>query len=258
MNSKLVTLAMMITTTFLVTHLHASDLDYSSAMIKHNTIKKVEVYEVTTDLMNQNPRILMQTTEIPGNNQDFNNYYFPDKYGQLNPTETGPGKVIATARELVALGEDVYRLVIKGKPTNTLTYIPVSVIPKQGGAAVDIFETENWKAPKKRTFYIVYTNYFNIDVVKFQYSVLYSYGGTYGGKGAYITGAQIVPESVSTLFGYDFTATMKVGGIQNNNTREDPVAGATLLLEHNVSTVVKTMTQVDNFFITGKGGFKKL
>jgi hypothetical protein len=179
------------------------------------------------------------------------------KYRNPDPIER-TGKIISVGRDLVALGEDIYRLVIKGKPTNTTKYAPVSVVPKVNGEAVDLLETEGWQIPVKRTYQILYKNLYGMEVVKFSYSLIYSFGGSYGGRGAYLTSVQIIPESVSTLFGYDFTATMKLGGIQNQGTRDNPIAGSTILLEYTVNTVVKASTEVDSFFITGRGGFRKL
>ena len=40
------------------------------------------------------------------------------------------GKVISAARDMVALGEAVYDLVKKGKPTNVTEYAPISVVPR--------------------------------------------------------------------------------------------------------------------------------
>ena len=165
-------------------------------------------------------------------------------------------KVISAGRDLVALGEDVYRLVVKGKPTNNTKYAPISVVPKENGEPVDIMATENWSMPVKRTFQVVYKNLYGIKVVVFRYSVLYSYAGSYNDKGAYLTSVQIIPEFVRTLFGYDFTATMKLGGIQNSGTRKNPVAGATLLIEYTVNTILEAMTTVGTVYVTGRGGFK--
>jgi len=140
------------------------------------------------------------------------------------PTNGNPGalntagKVISVARDLVALGEDVYRLVIKGKPSNKTTYAPISVVPLENGAPVDIMTTEYWRTPVMRTYEVKYENLYGIEVVSFKYSVIFSYGGSYQGKGQYLTSVQIVPEYVRTLFGFDFTATMKLGGIQNNGS----------------------------------------
>lgn len=214
---------------------------------KYLTISNVRVKEISTERMSQ---------------QKFNEYTKAFSVAGLNdvtqsvdPIETA-GRVIQVSRDLVALGEEVYRLVIKGKPSNVTEYSPISIVPKVNGVAVDILDTENWQTPIKKTYTIEYENLYGITVVSFKYSVLYSYGGSYDGKGAYLTAVQIVPESVRTLFGFDFRATMKLGGIQNLGTKKDPIAGATLLMEYNVSSVMTAQTKVDIFHINGKGGFK--
>lgn len=168
------------------------------------------------------------------------------------------GSVIAIGRDLVALGESIYRLVIKGKPTTKTTYAPISVVPKVNGEPADIFETEGWSAPVKRTYEIKYRNLYDVVVVHFQFSVIYSYNGKYNGTGAYLTAVQVIPEYVRTLFGFDFEATMKLGGIQNQGTRNNPIAGATVMIEYVTSSVMNSITRVTSFFITGKGQLKKL
>lgn len=168
------------------------------------------------------------------------------------------GKVIGVARDLVALGEDVYNLVIKGKPSIATDYAPISVIPKVNGQPADILDTENWKMPKSVTYELLYENVYGMDVVTFRYSVIYSYGGSYNGKGQYLTAVQIIPEQVSVLFGYDFSAKMKLGGIANHGTRDNPLAGATLLLEHEIRTIVKANLETTAFQVVGNGSYKKI
>lgn len=202
------------------------------------------------------------TREVPTSyNQEFN-----DPFVQIAPNPTSvpqpgvldqAGSVIKVARDLVALGEDLYRLVVKGRPSNTTKYAPISVIPKIGNQPVDLLETENWSMPVKKTYETSWKNLYGVEVVYFRYSVYFSYNGSYDGKGKYLTSVQVLPEVVKTLWGYDFTATMKLGGIQNNGTRANPVAAATVLIEYTVATVVKAENRVDTFFITGKGGLKK-
>jgi hypothetical protein len=132
------------------------------------------------------------------------------------------------------------------------------VVPKIDGKPADIIETENWQMPKSVTYEIGYENGFGMDVVKFRYTVIYSYGGSYNGKGKYLTAVQIIPEQTSVMFGYDFRAVMKLGGIANHGTRDNPIAGATLLLEHEVKTIVKANLETYAFQVLGNGGFKKI
>ncbi len=211
--------------------------------IDYLTISKVEFREITVDVLNQEKSELLQVKNIPEEPKK-------DAIEEV-------GKVIKVARDLVALGEDVYKLVTKGRPSAITKSAPISVIPIVDGQPVDLFNTENWKEPIKKTYEINYFNIYKFNVVKFRFSVLFSYGGTYDGKGAYITAAQIIPDQVHALFGYDFSATMKLGGIQNNGTKANRIAGATLLMEHTVNTLVKADVVVNSFFITGKGEVKK-
>lgn len=226
----------------------AQDIDYL-------TLDKVTVSKIQVDALNQEISEKLvekhferrQTLDLPGMPTD-------DGTGKIDKV----GKVISVGRELVALGEDIYRLVQKGKPVNKTNYAPISVVPKTADGYADILDTEGWRMPTKATYSITYTNVYGMEVVKFRYSIIFSYGGSYNGKGAYLTAAQIVPESVETLFGYTFGATMKLGGIQNHGTKDSPVAGAILAMEHTVETVVKASLQTSSYHITGRGGFKEL
>lgn len=217
----------------------------------HLTLASMEVREISRDALDQEVVATLYAKGLNVEGLPVEGIPTPD------PIERA-GKVISVAKDLVALGEDIYKLVIKGKPTNTLKYAPISVVPKENGEPVDVMSTENWKVPVKRSYEVLYKNLYGMHVVKFRYSVIFAYGGTYNGKGAYLTAVQIVPESVSTLFGYDFTATMKLGGIQNNGSRENQIAGATLLMEYTVSTIMKANSEVDSFFVSGLGELKKL
>lgn len=213
---------------------------------KFFTITKVEVKEISRDI------ILDQDVQRTVSEQ----YIGHQKNGAAQ-IETA-GKVISTARDLVALGEDIYRLVSKGKPNVTTAYDPISVIPKVDGKPVDILDTESWSMPTKRTYTLSLKNLYNIEVINFRYSIMFSYNGSYDGKGAYITAAQIQPDYVNVLWGFDFSATMKLGGIQNQGTRANPIAGATLLMQYTASNVMNSRTMVDTYFITGRGQFRKL
>jgi hypothetical protein len=174
-----------------------------------------------------------------------------------NPIDS-VGRVIAIGKDLVALGESVYQLVLKGKPVVKTSYAPISVLPNVNGGPADIFETEGWTAPVKRTYQIKYNNLYGATVIHFMFSVIYSYNGSLDGKGAYLTAVQIIPEYVKSLWGWEFTATMKLGGLQNMGTKSDPVAGATIMIEYNASSLLENIQRTNSFFLTGKGQLKFL
>ena len=219
------------------------------------TLDSVTVSEISLDVFNQENSELLLEKKI-GQKSVMRLPGMPNKMGQVHASDAG--KVIGLAKELGALGEDIYKLVQKGKPHNMTSYSPISVIPRVNGNNVDIFETENWKMPTRATYEIIYKNLFGMEVVKFRYSVIFSYGGTYQGKGAYLTATQIVPVSIMTSFGFDFSAIMKLQGIQNHGTKENPVAGAIITMEYTVETVIQASLESDSYHLTGRGGFKQL
>jgi hypothetical protein len=187
--------------------------------------------------------------------KDYDPYF---KVKELNNPIENIGRVIAIGKDLVALGESVYQLVLKGKPVVKTSYAPISVLPKVNGGPADLFETEGWTAPVKRTYQIKYNNLYGATVVHFMFSVIYSYNGSLDGKGAYLTAVQIVPEYVKSLWGWEFTATMKLGGLQNMGTKANPVAGATIMIEYTASSLLETIQRTNSFFLTGKGQLKFL
>lgn len=234
--------------------IHAQEAVTKEMNEEYLTLASVEVAQVEVDVLNQEVAERLSFTDL----QQVSRELSENNGNKGANSVANVGQVIMIAKELVALGEGIYNLVQKGKPHNTTSYAPISVIPKVGGVYVDIFETENWSMPRKNTYVITYKNLYGMEVVKFKYSVIYSYGGTYNGKGAYITSAIIVPDSIMTSFGFDFSATMKLNGIMNHGTKESPVAGAVLAMQYTVETFIQASLQTDSYHITGKGGFKAL
>ena len=175
---------------------------------------------------------------------------------RLNTT----GKIIQTARDMVALGEAFYELVKKGKPTNVTEYAPISVVPRDPNTKehVDPFELENFSMPVEKNFVTSIKNGVGQEVVKFSYKVLFSYGGSYNGKGRYLANVIIVPGSIRTSFGWDFSAIMKLSGIMNHGTKENPIAGVMVTVKYQMNSWIAAFERNDTIHITGNGYVKNL
>jgi hypothetical protein len=162
------------------------------------------------------------------------------------------------ARDIVALGEAVYELVKKGRPTNVTEYAPISVVPRDPTTKeyIDPFELEGFSFPVEKNFVTNIKDGTGSNAVTFSYKVLYSYGGSYNGKGRYLTNVIVVPGSVRTSFGWDFNATMKLSGIMNHGTKADPVAGIMITLKYQMNTWSSAFERNDTIHITGNGELK--
>ncbi len=168
------------------------------------------------------------------------------------------GQVISIARDIVALGEAIYDLVQKGKPKNVSEYAPISVVPKDPVTKeiVDPFDLENFSMPVEKNFVARIKNAAGKEAVVFRYKVLFSYGGSYNGTGKYLTGILIVPGEVTTSWGWEFNATMKLSGIMNHGTRTDPVAGVMVTVKYQMNGWSTALERNDTMHITGRGEFK--
>lgn len=184
--------------------------------------------------------------------------FFEGEYVLSRDTEIGD--VIATAREIIAFGKEIYKIIEAGKPVINTNYAPISVLPlgTKYGQAITPMNLNNWQSPKFAKFKVTYKNGYGAEVVSFTYNVNMSYGGKFGDQGAYITNAQIVPENVNVLWGYTFNAKMSLVGLTNTGSDEDPVAGATLSLSYSVSTVIREDRNNMTIYIDGNGTIQQM
>lgn len=169
------------------------------------------------------------------------------------------GKVISTASSAVALGEQIYTLVTRGKPSNTTEYAPISIVPKDPMTkeVVSPFDMEGCSMPVTKKFKTSMATG-GIDVVVFEYMVVYVYGCSYEGNGKYIQSAIVQPVSVKTGYGWDFNASMKLSGMMNHGTKASPVVGALLTMKYSMNSWRTAFERNDTIHITGKGELKTL
>ncbi len=186
--------------------------------------------------------------------------------GSDNDSGTGRGSgtreissAIAVARDLIALGEEFYALVEKGKPVSKVNVTPISVLPRnEDGSPVDELATENWEIPKSKRYSMTLKNLYGMKVVDMVFNLNFSYGGSYDGRGKFLTGVQITVDNVQPAWGYSFDASFKLVSITNMGTADDPIAGATIQMSYAVSTIMSRKEMTKTFFITANGDIERV
>ncbi|HXH32752.1 MAG TPA: hypothetical protein VNJ01_18275 [Bacteriovoracaceae bacterium] len=168
--------------------------------------------------------------------------------------------IIAIANGLVALGEGIYTLSSKFKPTISTEYAPINVVPYNAATKVVVspFELEGFSDLVVKTVSTKCMNAYNQTVVTFVYNVFYSYGGNYRGKGKYLSSIVIVPSYVQVATGWTFTSSMKVSSVTNHSTTADPVAGIFLSMKYSVASLFAAVEKNDTIYIKGDGQFKSM
>lgn len=179
----------------------------------------------------------------------------PDRYGHIAKSTKNVGEYLMIAEKVIALGEKIYEIIERGRPVVQTQYEPISVLPKDTArTAVDVMDMELWKGPKAVKYAATYKNVYGMEVVKIEFVVMFSYGGSYEGKGRYITSAQIIPSKVYAAWGFNVDARMKLNSITNKGTASNPVAAAVLNFSYTVKTVFQHDENHMSFYIDGNGG----
>ena len=203
-------------------------------------IKEVEVFEVAED---------NNLVELRNYNSSEIAHYTKIKYRK------NIGQTLMVARDLIAFGKEIYKIIEAGKPVVNIGEVtPVSVLPRgENGTQVDTFDLEGWKMPKSKKFKVVAKNGFGMSMVSFEFMLLFTYGGQYNGKGAYLTGAEITATDVQVGWGYNLDANFKVQSMTNQGTRQNPIAAAVLQITYKMKTLVKETQSTKKFMINGNG-----
>jgi hypothetical protein len=88
--------------------------------------------------------------------------------------------------------------------------------------------------------------------------VIYSYGGKYLNRGAYLTNVSVHPADIHVAWGQSFNASVNVAQTLNVGTAEDPVAGMQVILEWNVGNPLNKFKSQRVYFVEGRGSLVEL
>lgn len=209
-----------------------------------------------------NKKLEIASASVKFIGQGQSSLMLPSSYGNKD-NGTDLGQAISVVKDLVALGKEIYPLVEKGRPVVTSDFKGFSVLPRLGGEGQNVlfpefYEMENWWSPGFSRYEVDLKNIYGLSMVRFVFSVHYQPGGTYEGKGKYLTNVAVVLDELLVRWGFDFSAKVKLVGITNLGTKENQVAGLTLQVEYVAKSVMNEFQNASRFFVSGDGVIKKL
>ena len=168
----------------------------------------------------------------------------------LNPV----AEIIMVLDNILAIGKKICPIIEAGTPVVTTKMAPaISVIPNIDGTNVVLAQMENWSVPRMVSYRISFTNALNMEVVGFTYTVYFQHGGTYLGKGKYITNLKIQASNVAASWGSNFEASSELIGISNVGTTEGPLASAIVQVSYVAKGVFNQYAGARSFYLDGAG-----
>lgn len=173
----------------------------------------------------------------------------PDAGGGADPT------VILDS--IINIGQKIWKIIDDNKPvvdvrTQYATALPEGV---KGWASM-----AGWQRPKGTIYQLVAKNAYGGQVINLRYQVLRTAGGSYEGKGKYLTAVTVEPLLVEVAWGYHFTMTASVPdtSIVNVGTSESPVAAMMAQLGWRIQTAVKDSQGKGIYYLQGDGAYQEV
>ncbi len=166
----------------------------------------------------------------------------------------------SSAAELAAIanvGQKIWKIVIDNKPVVDAKTQYATALPK---GVVDWSAMEGWKPAVGTVYQLKFKNAFCATVVDLRYQVLRTVGGSYKGKGQYLTAVVIEPLFVDVAWGYHVSVEALVAdeSVVNVGTHDQPVAAMTAELAWHVSTPLKDMQGKSLYYMQGDGVYQEL
>lgn len=162
---------------------------------------------------------------------------------------------VSMVDSIINIGQKIWKIVEAGRPTLNFKDKSASAVPSD---AKCLAELANWQMPESKSFRMKYKNGFGMNVITFEYKVIYSYGGSYKGKGRYLANVSVHPQQVNVSWGFKFDANVEIMEVLNLGSQEDQMAGMQLAVRWNVSSVIQEQLREELFFVQGDGQFRQL
>jgi hypothetical protein len=159
--------------------------------------------------------------------------------------------------QIINLGQKIWPIIEANKPSVNIQTQYGTATPQ---GITNWSQLAGWKPPEGTVYGFTAKNVYGMKVVDVKYQVLRTYGGSYNGKGKYLTAVTIQPLSVDVVWGYKFNLSMEIpdSSLVNVGTAQDPVAAMQPVVKWTIATVVKESDGRSTYYVQGDGLFKDL
>lgn len=169
----------------------------------------------------------------------------------------GVGDGLVVLDQIINTFQKIWKIIDDNKPVVDVKTQYAAALPKGLAHWSDM---GNWQPPKGTIYQITAKNVYGMTMINVRYQVLRTYGGSYAGRGKYLTGVTVEPLLVETGWGYHLSldASVPDSSIVNVGTSENPVAGMMATLNFHISTSIKDSQGKGLYFLQGDGAFREV
>ncbi len=174
----------------------------------------------------------------------------PHGAAPLRPSISSPLSSQVSISQIIKIGEQVWSFIQNNRPVVTARTMSASALPRGVNCWIDL---DNWQPPRSETYQVVYRNYFGVQVIKLEFSLIYNYGGQYNGLGRYLMNATVQYRDLQVAWGgFHVNANASVPTVMNIGSKDNPVAGMQIDVHWAVSGI-NDIERTASFFVAGDG-----
>lgn len=174
-----------------------------------------------------------------------------------SPPDSGGGDVIPVLDQIINIGQKIWKIIVDNRPVVDVRNQYATALPK---GVTGWSSMSGWKPPQGTVYQLVAKNSYGGTVINVRYQVLRTYGGSYEGKGKYLTAVTVEPLLVEVAWGYKFNleAAVPDTSVVNVGTTENPIAGMMPQLAWRISTPIKDSQGKGLYWVQGDGAFREV
>ncbi len=158
---------------------------------------------------------------------------------------------------IINIAAKIWAIIEKNKPVVNINTTYATAVPE---GIKNWGQLAGWKPPQGTIYAFVAKNKYGGRMVDVKYQVLRTYGGSYKGKGQYLTAVTVEPLLVEVMWGYKFDLSAEVpdSSVINVGTSEDPMAAMLAILKWRIQTVLQDTSGRSVYYVQGNGLFKEM
>jgi hypothetical protein len=137
---------------------------------------------------------------------------------------------------IVNLGKKAWEIIKANQPVANINFTFANALPQ---GVSNSSELEGFSDIQNKSIRLWGTNLYGITVYDVTLTAIHQYGGSYDGKGRYLSTVSVIPSHVSVLWGYTVNYSVENVSTTNAGTKANPVAMIALHAKFKVETVIK-------------------
>lgn len=173
-----------------------------------------------------------------------------------DPSEPGQDPLVVIDH-IMNIGARVWQFMLDNQAVVTSTTQYATALPE---GLKHWSSMEGWLPPKGTMYRLTAKNGYGMTVVDVKYMVMRTTGGSYEGKGKYLTAVSAQTMPMSGVWGYrvSLDAAAPDSGIVNAGTKADPIAAMSFVVGWKIETAIKKSQGSAVYYLRGDGVYQQV